>query len=152
MVLLACVHAAVIGWDACKWRDPPPEDAEIHQYIGIDPGRTKMFTAIDKHGNATSCSSKKFHAVSGSKRRQKTIAKWHAGAPDYVKELHQCPTHKTASTEVLLSCVAWILSNLRRCLAWHRDGKPFRKLRHQAYVGRERAIVRLAEQFRAPEA
>ncbi|RMZ56950.1 hypothetical protein APUTEX25_005012, partial [Auxenochlorella protothecoides] len=24
-------------------------------------------------------------------------------------------------------------------LAWHRDEKPFRKLRHQAYVGRERA-------------
>ncbi|RMZ55278.1 hypothetical protein APUTEX25_005556, partial [Auxenochlorella protothecoides] len=28
--------------------------------------------------------------------------------------------------------------------------KPFRKLRHQAYVGRQRAITRLAEQFRAP--
>ena len=28
--------------------------------------------------------------------------------------------------------------------------KPFRKVRHQAYVGRERAITRLAEQFRAP--
>ncbi|KFM22515.1 hypothetical protein F751_0011, partial [Auxenochlorella protothecoides] len=33
---------------------------------------------------------------------------------------------------------------------WHRDEKPFRKLRHQAYVARERAINRLAEQFRAP--
>ncbi|KFM26123.1 hypothetical protein F751_6274 [Auxenochlorella protothecoides] len=61
-----------------------------------------------------------------------------------------CPTHKTASTEVLLSRVAWILPNLRRDLAWHMHGKPFRKLRHQAYVGRERAINRLAEQFRPP--
>ncbi|KFM23477.1 hypothetical protein F751_6031 [Auxenochlorella protothecoides] len=28
--------------------------------------------------------------------------------------------------------------------------KPFRKVRHQAYVGRERAINQLTEQFRAP--
>ncbi|RMZ53889.1 hypothetical protein APUTEX25_005571, partial [Auxenochlorella protothecoides] len=62
----------------------------------------------------------------------------------------QCPTHKTASTEVLLSRVVKIVPDLREGLAWHRDGKPFRKLRHQAYVGRERAITRLAEQFRAP--
>ncbi|RMZ55539.1 hypothetical protein APUTEX25_000122 [Auxenochlorella protothecoides] len=62
----------------------------------------------------------------------------------------RCPTHKTASTEVLLSRVVKIVPDLREGLAWHRDGKPFRKLRHQAYVGRERAITRLAEQFRAP--
>ena len=58
-------------------------------YVGIDPGRTKMFTAIDEHANVTSCSSKEFHAMSGSKRREKTIAKWHAKAPPYVKKLHQ---------------------------------------------------------------
>ncbi|KFM27639.1 hypothetical protein F751_5603 [Auxenochlorella protothecoides] len=28
--------------------------------------------------------------------------------------------------------------------------KPFRRVRHQAYVSRERAITQLAEQFRAP--
>uniref|UniRef100_A0A1D2AF10 Uncharacterized protein n=1 Tax=Auxenochlorella protothecoides TaxID=3075 RepID=A0A1D2AF10_AUXPR len=131
---------------------PLPEDAKIHKYVGIDPGRTKMFTAVDEHANVTSCSSKEFHAMSGSKRREKTIAKWHAKAPDYVKELHKCPTHKTASTEVLLSRVVRIVPNLREGLAWHMHLKPFRKLRHQAYVGRERAIVRLAEQFRAPGA
>ncbi|RMZ55558.1 hypothetical protein APUTEX25_000141 [Auxenochlorella protothecoides] len=103
---------------------PPPEDAKIHLYVGIDPGRTKMFTTVDEHANVTSCSSKEFHSMSGSKRREKTIAKWHAKAPDYVKELHKCPTHKTASTEVLLSWVAWILPNLRRGLAWHMHGKP----------------------------
>ncbi|RMZ53008.1 hypothetical protein APUTEX25_001127, partial [Auxenochlorella protothecoides] len=131
-------------------RDPPPEDAKVHLYVGIDPGRTKMFTAIDEHANVTSCSSKEFHAMSGSKRRQKTIANWHAKAPPLVKKLHQCPAYKTASTEVLLSRVVKIVPDLREGLAWHRDGKPFRKLRHQAYVGRERAINQLAEQFRAP--
>ncbi len=70
-------------------RNRPPEDAKIHKYVGIDPGRTKMFTAVDEHANVTSCSSKEFHAMSGSKRREKTIAKWHAKAPDYVKELHK---------------------------------------------------------------
>ncbi|RMZ56148.1 hypothetical protein APUTEX25_004572, partial [Auxenochlorella protothecoides] len=35
-------------------------------------------------------------------------------------------------------------------LAWHMHQKPFRKVRHQAYVGRERAINQLTEQFRAP--
>ncbi|RMZ52575.1 hypothetical protein APUTEX25_003718, partial [Auxenochlorella protothecoides] len=117
-------------------RDPPPEDAKIHQYVGIDPGRTKMFTEVDEHANVTSCSSKEFHAMSGSKRREKTIAK--------------CPTHKTASTEVLLSRAVWIGPSLRRGLAWHMHGKPFRKLCHQAYVARERAINRPAEHFRAP--
>ncbi|KFM23745.1 hypothetical protein F751_0959 [Auxenochlorella protothecoides] len=137
-------------FEGCGWRDRPPEDAKIHMYVGIDPGRTNMFTAIDEHANVTSCSSKEFHAMSGSQRRQKTIASWHAKAPDYVKKLHQCPTYKTASTAVLLSRVVKIVPDLRRGLAWHRDGKPFRKLWHQAYVGRQRAITRLAEQFRAP--
>ena len=62
----------------------------------------------------------------------------------------RCPTYKTASTAVLLSRVVKIVPDLREGLAWHRDGKPFRKVRHQAYVGRQRAITRLAEQFRAP--
>ncbi|KFM28286.1 hypothetical protein F751_1565 [Auxenochlorella protothecoides] len=62
----------------------------------------------------------------------------------------RCTTHKTASTEVLLSRVVRIVPNLRRGLGWHMHEKPFRKVRHQAYVGRERAITRLAEQFRAP--
>ncbi|RMZ56742.1 hypothetical protein APUTEX25_002831 [Auxenochlorella protothecoides] len=92
-----------------------------------------MYTAVDEHANVTSCSSKEFHAMSGSKRREGLIAKWHAKAPDYVKELHQCPTYKTASTAVLLSRVVKIVPDLREGLAWHRDGKPFRKLRHQAY-------------------
>ncbi|RMZ52777.1 hypothetical protein APUTEX25_000896, partial [Auxenochlorella protothecoides] len=131
-------------------RDRPPEDAKIHMYVGIDPGRTKMYTAVDEHANVTSCSSKEFHSMSGSKRREKTIAKWHAKAPDFVKELHQCPTYKTASTEMLLSRVVKIVPKLREGLAWHMHLKPFRKVRHQAYVGRERAINRLAEQFRAP--
>ncbi|RMZ53649.1 hypothetical protein APUTEX25_003183 [Auxenochlorella protothecoides] len=131
-------------------RDPPPEDAKVHMYVGIDPGRTKMYTAVDEHANVTSCSSKEFHAMSGAKRREGVIAKWHADAPPLVKKLHQCPTYKTASTAVLLSRVVKIVPDLRRGLAWHRDGKPFRKLWHQAYVGRERAITRLAEQFRAP--
>ncbi|RMZ54560.1 hypothetical protein APUTEX25_002135, partial [Auxenochlorella protothecoides] len=131
-------------------RDPPPEDAEVHLYVGIDPGRTKMFTAVDVHANVTSCSSKEFHSMSGSKRREGVIANWHAKAPPLVKKLHQCPTHKTASTEVLLSRAVWIGPNLRRGLAWHMHEKPFRKVRHQAYVGRERAINRLAEQFRPP--
>ena len=48
-----------------------------------------MFTAIDEHANVTSCSSKEFHAMSGAKRREGLIAKWHADAPDYVKKLHQ---------------------------------------------------------------
>lgn len=62
----------------------------------------------------------------------------------------RCPIYKTASTQVLLSRVVRIVPTLREGLAWHRDKKPFRKLRHQAYVGRERAITRLAEQLRAP--
>ncbi|RMZ53039.1 hypothetical protein APUTEX25_001158 [Auxenochlorella protothecoides] len=62
----------------------------------------------------------------------------------------RCPTYKTASTEVLLSRVAWIVPTLRRGLAWHMHEKPFRRVRHQAYVSRERAITQLAEQFRAP--
>ncbi|RMZ54026.1 hypothetical protein APUTEX25_002603 [Auxenochlorella protothecoides] len=118
------------------------EDAKVHLYVGIDPGRTKMFTAVDEHANVTSCSSKEFHSMSGFKRREKTISKWHAKAPPYVKKLHH--------TEVLLSRVAWIVPTLRQGLAWHRDEKPFRKLCHQAYVGRERAINWQAEQFRAP--
>ncbi|RMZ54099.1 hypothetical protein APUTEX25_002676 [Auxenochlorella protothecoides] len=131
-------------------RDRPPEDAKIHMYVGIDPGRTKMYTAVDEHANVTSCSSKEFHAMSGAKWREGVIANWHAKAPDYVKKLHQYPTYKTASTAVLLSRVVKIVPDLREGLAWHRDKKPFRKVRHQAYVGRERAITRLAEQFRAP--
>ncbi|KFM29033.1 hypothetical protein F751_6552 [Auxenochlorella protothecoides] len=131
-------------------KDPPPDDARIDKYVGIDPGRTKMFTAVDEHANVTSCSSKEFHAMLGSKRREKTIGKWHAEAPDYVKELHKCPTHKTASTEVLLLRVAWIIPYQRRGLAWRIYKKPFRKQWHHAYVGRERAIPRQAEQFHAP--
>ncbi|KFM28104.1 hypothetical protein F751_5215 [Auxenochlorella protothecoides] len=144
MVLLACRHAAVIAWDACKWREPPPEDAKIHKYVGIDPGRTKMFTTVDEHANVTSCSSKEFHSMSGSKRREKPLR---SGTQ---RPQTSCPTHKTASTEVLLSRAVWIGPNLRRGLAWHMHGKPFRKLCHQAYVARERAINRLAEQFRGP--
>ncbi|RMZ53927.1 hypothetical protein APUTEX25_004952, partial [Auxenochlorella protothecoides] len=72
-------------------------------------------------------------------------------ADDFLQdEGRMCPTHKTASTAVLLSRVVWIAPKLREGLAWHMHLKPFRKLRHQAYVGRERAITRLAEQFRAP--
>ncbi|KFM23728.1 hypothetical protein F751_0942 [Auxenochlorella protothecoides] len=84
-------------------QDPPPDDARIDKYVGIDPGRTKM-----------------------------------------------CPTHKTASTEVLLLRVAWIIPYQRRGLAWRIYKKPFRKQRHHAYVGRERAINWQAEQFHAP--
>ncbi|RMZ52164.1 hypothetical protein APUTEX25_001554 [Auxenochlorella protothecoides] len=146
----ACVGYAALCLLVLDGLDPPPDDARIDKYVGIDPGRTKMFTAVDEHANVTSCSSKEFHAMSGSKRREKTIAKWHAKDPDYVKELHKCPTHKTASTEVLLLRVAWIIPYQRRGLAWRIYKKPFRKQRHHAYVGRERAIPRQAEQFHAP--
>ncbi|KFM27287.1 hypothetical protein F751_4557 [Auxenochlorella protothecoides] len=74
----------------------------------------------------------------------------HSDATFQCLRLSRCPTSETASTEVLLTRVAWIVPTFRQGLAWHRDEKPFRKLRHQAYVGRERAINWLAEQFRPP--
>ncbi|KAL6781889.1 hypothetical protein ACKKBF_B39910 [Auxenochlorella protothecoides x Auxenochlorella symbiontica] len=76
-------------------------------------------------------------------RRRPTPASWPAsGSASW--------TPRPWSSVAWPARLAWIVPTLRRGLAWHRDGKPFRKLRHQAYVGRERAINRLAEQFRAP--
>lgn len=126
-----------------------PSPQNVHMLVGMDPGCSAMFTAVDEHGNSTRCLTREYHVMAGHTERHRKMAGWLDHAPSYVQEYMQAPTRKTACGETLLRHIAWRGPRLRGTLEWALH-KHTRQQRFRVRTLEDRALSTLANQFRAP--
>ena len=116
------------------------------QVLGVDPGRTDLFTTCDLAGEHSHLSTKQFRHTATYMSSLKTIHGW-INKCDMAKRVgKELPSRKTASLEELKRHIQYILPVLSQILQWHMD-KPFRKLKLRRYIASKKALRAICKEI-----
>ena len=122
--------------------------AEFGEVLGLDPGRTDLFTTCNLDGEHKHHSTKQFRHAATFKASLKTIEGWMDRNPLAKQVNAELPTRKTSYLEVLKRHVLYVLPVLDSMLAWHMD-KPFRKLKLRRYIASKKTLRAICNELTA---
>ena len=134
-----------------KSEDPAYDCKELQldsydRVLGLDPGRRDLFVAVDRDGDVTRCSAKRFYHEAGYTRTQRTMRTWLDRDPEIKSWLRSATSAKTASVHRFKEHLRCLLPRVDRLLGFHHD-KKFRDKRFTRYCGSRRVMQRLCKEI-----
>ena len=142
-------HAVSIVMRKPKQEAQAPRPLVLEEYddvLGLDPGRTDLFTTCDLHGEHKHHSTKQFRHDATFMNSLKTIKGWMDRSALAKRVNEQLPTRKTSDLQVLRQHIQYVLPVLDCMLQWHMD-KPFRKLKLRRYIASKKALQRICDEL-----
>ena len=116
--------------------------------LGLDPGRTDLYTTCDTEGNNKHYSTRNFYENAKYKKSNKTIKGWQT-RDDFIEDsMKYMPTKKTADLETLKTYVLYTLPRMDQLMSWFMV-KPFRKLKLTRYIFAKKTLRRICSDLTA---
>ena len=142
-------HAVSIVMRKPKVEASGPRALVLEEYddiLGLDPGRTDLFTTCDLRGEHKHHSTKRFRHEATFKASLRTVEGWMDRSALAKQVNAELPTRKTSDLQVLRAHIRYVLPVLDRMLQWHMD-KPFRKLKLRRYIASKKALQRICDEL-----
>ena len=132
-----------------KRESPSAPAVKLEDYtgiLGLDPGRTALFTTCSIDGAHRQHSTKQFRHTATYMSSLKTIHSW-IDKCDLAKRVgKELPSRKTSSLQELKRHIQYVLPVLGAMLQWHMD-KAFRKLKLRRYIASKKALRSICEEL-----
>lgn len=115
---------------------------DYDQVLGLDPGRTDLFSTCDVRGQHLHHSTKQYYEDAGYKKSNRKIQGWQQ-RDEFVRETYELmPRKKTGDSDVMKKYIEYVLPKMERLLRWSMK-KPFRKLKLTRYIHARKALRKL---------
>ena len=132
--------------DTCEHR---PSNLDEHpDILGLDPGRTDLFTTCDLQGEHRHYSTKRFREEATYNASQRTMAGWIDRCELAKRVCAELPSRKTSDLDGLKRHIQYVLPVMDRMLTWHME-KPFRKLKLRRYIASKKTLKAICDELTA---
>lgn len=142
---------ASVKMERPKHQAAPIPELDLHgkRYVGVDPGTTTFFTAVDQRDDKVSCSTGEYyHRAQFNQSRAWRERKLHAAGQGFEAWQSDVPPTRSGDVDALQQHVAYVTPRLAEALAFHGTRQQ-RRTRWNCHIRKQSFLHVMARRLTA---